>query len=63
MDSFDELYQNYSQDIFRFLYKLCGYDRVLAEDLMQETFLHGFPSPRVPQRCFFTEQNCCYKKN
>lgn len=42
MDSFDELYQNYNQDIFRFLYKLCGYDRALAEDLMQETFLHAY---------------------
>ena len=42
MDSFDELYQNYNKDIFRFLYKLCGYDRVLAEDLMQETFLHAY---------------------
>jgi RNA polymerase sigma-70 factor (ECF subfamily) len=42
VDSFDELYQNYNKDIFRFLYKLCGYDRVLAEDLMQETFLHAY---------------------
>ena len=31
VDSFDELYQNYNKDIFRFLYKLCGYDRVLQK--------------------------------
>lgn len=34
----DELYRQYSQIVFHFLYKIC-HDSVLAEDLMQETFL------------------------
>ena len=34
----DELYRQYSQIVFHFLYKKCQ-DSELAEDLMQETFL------------------------
>lgn len=34
----EELYRQYSQIVFHFLYKKC-HNTVLAEDLMQETFL------------------------
>ena len=34
----DELYRQYSQIVYHFLYKKCK-DPALAEDLMQETFL------------------------
>ena len=34
----EELYRQYSQIVFHFLYKRCN-DPALAEDLMQETFL------------------------
>ena len=34
----EELYQQYAQIVFHFLYKKCG-NPALAEDLMQETFL------------------------
>jgi len=34
----EEIYERYSQIVFHFLYIRCG-DSVLAEDLMQETFL------------------------
>lgn len=36
----DELYKQYSQIVFHFLYKKC-HDSVLSEDLMQETFLRA----------------------
>lgn len=38
MNEPDELYKQYSQIVFHFLYKKCC-DSDLAEDLMQETFL------------------------
>lgn len=36
----DELYKQYSQIVFHFLYKKC-HDSALSEDLMQETFLRA----------------------
>lgn len=36
----EELYRQYAQIVFHFLYKKCG-DQALAEDLMQETFLRA----------------------
>lgn len=39
----DELYQQYSQIVFQFLYARC-HDKSLAEDLMQETFLRAIES-------------------
>lgn len=39
----DELYRQYSQILFHFLYTRCQ-DRELAEDLMQETFLKALES-------------------
>lgn len=38
--STEELYRQYSQIVFHFLYKKCN-DPALAEDLMQETFLRA----------------------
>ncbi len=42
MKSFDELYSVYHKDVFRFLLKLCGYNRETAEELTQETFYHAY---------------------
>lgn len=39
----DELYREYSQIVYHFLYTRCG-NRELAEDLMQETFLRALES-------------------
>lgn len=39
----DELYRQYSQIVFHFLYTRC-HNRVLSEDLMQETFLKAIES-------------------
>lgn len=38
MISFEELYQRYSQDVFRFAFYLCG-DRAKAEDITSEAFV------------------------
>lgn len=42
MKSFNELYLLYNKDIFRFLFKLCGYNQDIAEELTQETFYHAY---------------------
>lgn len=42
MKSFDELYLLYYKDVFRFLFKLCGYNQDIAEELTQETFFHAY---------------------
>lgn len=42
MKSFDELYLLYYKDVFRFLFKLCGYNQDTAEELTQETFYHAY---------------------
>lgn len=42
MKLFDELYENYFKDVYRFLYKLCGNNRDIAEELTQETFFHAY---------------------
>lgn len=34
------LVENRSQPLFRYLYNYCGYDKKLAEDALQEVFLH-----------------------
>jgi RNA polymerase sigma-70 factor (ECF subfamily) len=38
MSQFENLYDEYWQDVFRFLFRLTGYHRQLAEELTQETF-------------------------
>ena len=42
MRSFDELYDKYYSDVFRFLMKLCSYHQDTAEELTQETFFHTY---------------------
>lgn len=36
---FDELYERYKADVYRFLLKLCRNDHALADELTQEVFL------------------------
>lgn len=42
MKQFDELYNSYSGDIYKFLFKLCGGNTDIAEELTQETFFHAY---------------------
>lgn len=42
MKDFDELYRAYYKDIYRFLFKLCGNNQNIAEELAQETFFYAY---------------------
>lgn len=44
MSRFEELYNEYRQDVFQFLFRLTGYQRQLAEELTQETFYQAMVS-------------------
>lgn len=44
MEIFEEMYRTYQNDVFRFLMRLCGGDRALAEELTQDTFYQAFLS-------------------
>ena len=43
MKAFENLYREYYQKVYGFLYRLCA-DATLAEDLTQETFLQAYKS-------------------
>ena len=42
MESFEEIYTLYRDDVYRFILKLTGYDRLLAEEITQEAFYRAF---------------------
>ena len=42
MESFEEIYTLYWNDVYRFILKLTGYDQALAEDITQEAFYRAF---------------------
>ncbi len=44
MTEFQELYQKYAQDVFRFAFFLCG-NRTDAEDIASETFVRAWSAP------------------
>jgi len=39
---YDKLYTKYSDKVFSYFWYRTGHDKMLSEDLMQETFLRGF---------------------
>ena len=45
MKEFEEIYQLHYNDVYHFLYRLCGHNHHLAEELTQDTFCEAF-------RCF-----------
>ncbi len=44
MQDFEQLYQLYHKQLFAYLYYLCAGDRLLAEELLQETFYQAIIS-------------------
>lgn len=44
MDEYDYIYSKYYADVFKFLLRITCFDKDLAEDLTQETFLQAFIS-------------------
>lgn len=51
-EDFEELFRNYERDVYYFLFRLCGGDAGLAEELTQETFFHAYLAlPEFAGRC------------
>ena len=52
MKEFEEIYKTYYRDVFAFLFRTCGQNHDLAEELTQETFCEAF-------RCFYRYNGSC----
>ncbi|WP_058303598.1 RNA polymerase sigma factor [Gorillibacterium timonense] len=64
MSQFECLYDEYRQDVFRFLFRLTGYQRQLAEEMMQETFYQAMISfHRYRGECQIKTWLCQIAKN
>jgi RNA polymerase sigma factor (sigma-70 family) len=64
MSQFETLYDEYWQYVFRFLFRLTGYQRQLAEELMQETFYQAMISfQRYRGECQIKTWLCQIAKN
>lgn len=44
MKEFEDIYEKNKDDVYRFIYKLTGYEAHIAEELLQETFYQAFLS-------------------
>ena len=44
LDEFEEIYHRFQPDVYRFLLRLTGYEKLTAEELTQETFYQAFLS-------------------
>ena len=44
LDNFEALYHQFQPDVYRFLFRLTGYEQLTAEELTQETFYQAFLS-------------------
>jgi RNA polymerase sigma-70 factor (ECF subfamily) len=64
MHEFDEVYNEYHDDIFRFLFRLTLYNADLAEELTQETFYQAYLAiDRFEGRCHIKTWLCQIAKN
>ncbi len=64
MHDFEQLYADYSRDIYYFLFKITGYERILAEELTQETFYQAFISiSKFEGKCQVKTWLCQIAKN
>lgn len=64
MQSFRQLYADYSKDIYYFLFKITGYEQILAEELTQETFYQAFISiSKFEGKCQIKTWLCQIAKN
>jgi RNA polymerase sigma factor, sigma-70 family len=62
--AFEEIYQTYKTDVYRFLCKLTGYNFDLSEELLQETFYQAFLSfERFRGECEIRTWLCQIGKN
>lgn len=64
MSQFEELYNEYWQDVFKFLFRLTGYQQELAKELAQETFYQAMQSfHRYRGECHIKTWLCQIAKN
>lgn len=64
MSQFKNLYDEYWQDVYQFLFRLTGYQRQLAEELTQETFYQAMLSfHRYRGECQIKTWLCQIAKN
>ena len=63
-DEFERIYREYFRDVYNFLYRLCGNDPHLAEELTQDTFLKAYGSlHRYNGKCSVYTWLCAIGKN
>lgn len=64
MNAFENIYNSYRNDVYRFLYKLTSYQIDLSEELLQETFYQAFVSfERFRGECEIKTWLCQIAKN
>lgn len=64
MSRFEELYSEYWRDVFKFLFRLTGYQQELSEELAQETFYQAILSfHRYRGECQIKTWLCQIAKN
>lgn len=64
MKSFEEIYEAHYNDVYRFLYRTCGNNHNLAEELTQDTFYEAFRCwHRYNASCSVTTWLCAIGKN
>ena len=64
MKSFEEIYASHYNDVYRFLYRTCGNNHDLAEELTQHTFYEAFRCwHRYNASCSVTTWLCAIGKN
>lgn len=64
MKEFEDVYQAHYNDVYRFLYRTCGGNHDLAEELTQDTFYEAFRCwHRYNATCSVTTWLCAIGKN
>lgn len=64
MKSFEEIYEAHYNDVYRFLYRTCGNNHNLAEELTQDTFYEAFRCwHKYNASCSVTTWLCAIGKN
>ena len=64
MDEFEEIYHRFQPDVYRFLLRLTGYEKLTAEELTQETFYQAIRTiDRFDGTCRISTWLCGIAKN
>ena len=64
MKEFEEIYKLHYKDVYHFIYRLCGHNHHLAEELTQDTFCEAFRCyHKFKAQCTVTTWLCAIGKN